>query len=113
MKKFLVLYKASASAAEQMAKTTPEQMKAGMGLWMAWSAKAAGAIVDLGAPLGNAETSPDGAKADSSGGFVGGFSILQGENIAAIHELMKDHPHFHAPGATIEVRELRSMTPGR
>ena len=42
MKKFLVLYKASAAAFEQMMKTTtPEQQKAGMELWMAWGKKAA------------------------------------------------------------------------
>ena len=37
---------------DQMMKTTPEQQKAGMEAWMTWSRKAAGAIVDLGAPLG-------------------------------------------------------------
>ena len=54
MKKFLILYKSSASAMEQMAKSTPEQAKAGMEMWMAWAGKAGPAIVDLGAPVGNA-----------------------------------------------------------
>ena len=44
MKKFLVLYKAPTSSFEQMKKASPEQQKAGMDGWMAWSKKAAGAI---------------------------------------------------------------------
>src|SRR5436305_9658 len=47
MKKFLVLYKAPTSAFEQMQKSTPEQQKAGMDAWMAWSKKAASSIVDM------------------------------------------------------------------
>src|SRR5689334_19741323 len=35
-KKFLVLYKSSASAAEQMAAGSPDQAQEAMGLWMAW-----------------------------------------------------------------------------
>ena len=52
MKKFLVLYKASAAAFAEVMKSTPEQQKAGMEQWMIWSKKAAGSIVDMGAPLG-------------------------------------------------------------
>jgi hypothetical protein len=98
MKKFLVLYLSSASAREQIAKTSPEQGKAGMELWMAWSKKAGNAIVDLGAPLGSASNSK-----------VTGFSILQGESSMAIEQLMKEHPHHKAPGASIEIHEFLQM----
>ena len=52
MKKFLVLYKASAEDFKKMmASATPEMQKAGMDAWMAWSQRAASSIVDMGAPL--------------------------------------------------------------
>lgn len=62
MKRFLVLYQANASAEEQMARATPEQAKAGMDAWMAWAGKAAGAIVELGAPLGGGRRIESGSK---------------------------------------------------
>ena len=55
MQKFLVLYRAPASSFELMKKATPEQQKAGMDAWMAWGKKAAGSIVDMGAPLGKSQ----------------------------------------------------------
>ncbi len=62
MKKFLVLYRAPVAAFEQMKKSSPEQQKAGMDAWMAWSTKAAASIVDMGAPLGKSlRVSPGGA----------------------------------------------------
>ena len=52
MAKFMILYRATTSAREQMAGATPEQMKAGMDAWMTWAGKAGDAVVDLGTPLG-------------------------------------------------------------
>jgi hypothetical protein len=37
-----------------MASVTAEQAHAGMELWQAWAGRAGGALVDLGAPLGDA-----------------------------------------------------------
>jgi hypothetical protein len=51
MSKFLVLYRSSVSAREQMANATPEQAQAGMQAWQAWVESAGPAMVDLGAPL--------------------------------------------------------------
>ena len=51
MTKFMVLYRSSTSARDQMASASPEQMKAGMEAWMHWAGKAGDAVVDLGAPL--------------------------------------------------------------
>jgi hypothetical protein len=105
MKKFLVLYKAPASAFEQMTKSTPEQQKAGMDAWMAWSKKAGPSIVDMGAPLGKtAKVTPSGVSASSND--LGGYSILQGESKEAVGESLKGHPHFMMPGGFIEVVEL-------
>jgi len=108
MKKFLVLYRSTASVAEQMANATPEQMKGAMDAWMGWAKKAGTAIVDLGTPLGN----PTKVTLTSSGDGdtkLGGFSILQAESSKAVTDLFKGHPHFMAPGATIEVFEFLRM----
>lgn len=109
MAKFIALYRASQTAAEQMANTTPEQMQAGMALWDAWVKKAGDAVVDLGTPLTESRTIPPGA-GDGRGGQIGGYSILEGQSADAIAALLADHPHFHSPGASIEVLELMSMS---
>ena len=105
MKKFLVLYYSSASAAEQMTNASPEQAKAGMDAWMAWAKRAGSAIVDLGNPLGHAaQVSPCRAARRDSG--VSGYSILQAESMNAVQDLLKNHPHFMAPDAAIQVLEF-------
>ena len=45
MKKFLVLYRSSVSAKDQMSKATPEQAKAGMAAWANWAKTTATADV--------------------------------------------------------------------
>ena len=108
MKKFLVLYKAPASAFEQMKNATPEQQKAGMEGWMSWGKKAAGSIVDMGAPLGKSlRVTPD--SASPSDNDYGGYSILQAESKEALAETLKGHPHFMMPGGSIEVVEVMPM----
>jgi hypothetical protein len=105
MKKYLVLYISTASAEEQMKNATPEQQKEGMQMWMSWAGKAGKAIVDLGSPVGNAMTATS-AGGKKGGAMIGGFSILQAESDQAIAEVLKGHPHFMAPGASIEVHEF-------
>ena len=108
MKKFLVLYKASAASFEQAMKATPEQQKAGMDEWMAWANKAAGALVDMGAPLGKAvRVTPSGASPTKND--LGGYSIMQGESKEAVAETLKGHPHFMMADSSIEVVELMPM----
>jgi hypothetical protein len=105
MKKFLVLYKAPMSSFEQMKNATPEQQKAGMDAWLTWSKKAAGAIVDMGGPLGKSlRVTPDGTS--PSVNDLGGFSILQAESKEALAESLQGHPHFMMPEGSIEVVEL-------
>jgi hypothetical protein len=108
MKRFLVLYKAPTSAFEQMRKATPEQQKAGMEGWMAWSKKAAGSIVDMGAPLGKSLRVTKGG-ASSTTNDLGGYSILQAESKEALAETLKGHPHFMMPDGSIEVVEFMPM----
>jgi len=108
MNRYVVLYRASTSAAEQMAGATPEQMQAGMDAWMSWSQRAGGAIVDLGTPLGNGRHIADGGAAPSDSD-VSGFSILQAESADAALDLLRDHPHLRMPGSSIEVLEAMPM----
>ena len=88
-----------------MKKATPEQQKAGMDAWMAWSKKSAAAIVDMGAPLAKSlRVTPAGATPVTND--LGGYSILQAESKEALAETLKEHPHFMMPDGFIEVVEL-------
>lgn len=104
MTKFLVLYRSSVSAREQMSNATPEQAKAGMEAWMTWAAKAGDAIVDLGSPLGAAaHLGPASPGVDAS--QLSGFSVLQAESADALTEVLDGHPHLGMEGGSIEVLE--------
>ena len=105
MKKFLVLYKASAAAFEQAMKSTPEQQKAGMDAWMSWGQKAASAIVDMGAPLGKSLRVTNGGSAPTTND-LGGYSLLQAESKEALAKMLEGHPHFMMPEGFIEVIEI-------
>lgn len=105
MTKFLVLYRAPVSAAEQMAAATPEQAKAGMDAWMQWAAKAGSAIVDMGAPTQSVAHLSGGVAV----GHIGGYGVVQAESADAAKALFDGHPHLMMPGASIEILELLSM----
>lgn len=109
MKKFLVLYESTVSAAEQMANATPEQAKAGMDAWMAWAGKAGEGIADLGAPLGDSRLLSGPKRSAPSASPVAGYSILQAESADGLARLLEGHPHFHAPGAAIRVFEVMEL----
>jgi hypothetical protein len=102
MTKYMVLYRSSVSAGEQMG-ASPEDAQAGMELWMQWAGKAGDAIVDLGSPLGAAASIGTG----EAGQPIGGFSILQAESVDDLKNILDGHPHFQSPGnPTIEVLEF-------
>ena len=108
MKKFLVLYKASAAAFQKAMSATPEQQKAGMDAWMAWGKKAESSIVDMGAPLGKSlRVTPGGASPVVND--LGGYTIMQGESKEALADKMKGHPHFMMADSSIEIVELMPM----
>jgi YCII-related domain len=108
MKKFLVLYRSTASAMDQMASITPEQRKAEMDKWMAWGASAGTALAEWGAPLGESAV----LRGSKAQGFIGGYSIVQADSLDSAKQLFDSHPHFGAPGASIELLEIQSM-PGK
>ncbi len=91
-----------------MKSATPEQQKAGMAAWMAWGQKAAGSIVDMGAPLGKSLNVTPSAASPSTND-LGGYSILQAESKEALAATLKGHPHFMMPESSIEIVELMPM----
>ena len=99
MPRYLVLYRSTVSAGEQMAAATPEAMQASMEAWMAWGAKAGDALVDFGSP-----TQPVSDGDPGPAGGVGGYSFLQAEDVASLDAVLEGHPHM-AMG-TIEVVEV-------
>ena len=104
----MVLYRSNHSVMEQMANSTPEQTKAIMDQWMTWSQRAGGAVVDMGAPLGDPKALGQGMPAMA--GYVGGYSIVEAESSDAAAKLFGDHPHLQAPGgSSIEFLEMLPM----
>lgn len=103
MSKFMILYRASTSAREQLANATPEQMQAGLEAWRTWATKVGYAVVDLGSPLAHTtHVGPGAASSDS----VTGYSILQAGSADEIETILDGHPHLSMPGASIEVLEV-------
>ena len=105
MAKFMVLYRSSTTAREQMTSVTPQEMKAGMDAWMAWATRAGDSIVDFGTPLAYAtHVGPGTAAADD----IAGYSILQGNSATSVAAVLDGHPHLETPGNSIEI--LESLT---
>jgi hypothetical protein len=106
MTKFMVLYRSPASARDQMADATPEQMKAGMDAWMQWAGNADDAVVDLGAPLAPAAHVGPGS---SDAGEISAYSIMQADSAEALGAVLDGHPRLSMPGSSIDVLEMLSM----
>jgi hypothetical protein len=106
MAKFVVLYRSSVSAKEQMSKATPEQAKAGMAAWASWAKTAGPALVEMGTPFGDTAVLKGTAPQQ---GHIGGYSIIQAESLDTAKKLFEGHPHFEAPGASIELLEQLAM----
>jgi hypothetical protein len=106
MKKFLVLYRAPKASFEQAMKSTPEQQKAGMDAWMAWSKKAAHSLVEMGAPLGKALKVTKNNDVTQSPNDLGGYSVMQAESKEALAKTMEGHPHFGMADGWIEIIDI-------
>jgi hypothetical protein len=104
--KYLVLYRSSVDAMQQMANSTPEQAQEGMQLWMKWFEQVGPALIDGGSPVGRSRTLPGPAE---TGVAIGGYSILEADSADAATKLLDGHPHLHAPGAAIELLEYLPM----
>lgn len=107
MKKFLILYRSVVSAKEQMAKATPEQAQAGMAAWANWAKATGPALVELGTPFGDSAVLKGNAAPAQD--LVGGYSIVQADSLETAKKLFEAHPHFEAPGASIQLLEQMSI----
>ncbi|MDR6506862.1 YciI family protein [Arthrobacter oryzae] len=108
MKKFVVLYIATQSAQELMAESSPEAAQEGMKAWMQWADKAGEALVDLGTPLGAGKEVTSTGVSDTES-TVGGYSVLQAEDMDGALALLEGHPHLMLPGASIRAYEALDM----
>lgn len=110
MKKFAVLYLAPQSAQAQMAQSTPEAAQEGMKAWTEWADRAGSGIVDMGSPLGEGrEITATGTSAPNSTGHIGGYGIIQAEDLDGAQALLDGHPHLMMPGASIQVYEFLDL----
>jgi hypothetical protein len=107
MTKYLLLYRSSVSAAEQMANASPEEGQAGMEAWMTWAGRAGSAIVDMGSPTASAGTVGGGSS--QGGDHIGGFSIMEADSLDALKGLLDGHPHLMMDGASIEILEFLDL----
>lgn len=102
MTKYLLLYRADVSAADQMANASPEDAQAGMDAWMTWAGKVGSALTDMGSP-----TQPVATIGGAGGaGFVGGYSLMEADSLDELEGLLDAHPHLMMEGNSIEVLEL-------
>jgi hypothetical protein len=111
--KFLVLYQSEAALAgmtvsEMFANSTPEQMAAGMAAWQAWYTRAGGAVLDLGAPLDHSMTVAGGSASPGKTAITG-YSLLEAASMEEAVSIMKEHPHFHMPGSSVQILECMPM----
>jgi hypothetical protein len=108
MKKFLLLYLSPVSAEEQMQSASPEDMQKGMEPWVRWFDAQKQAMVEMGTPTGN-ELNVTKTGSSKPKTYIGGYSIVQAEDMDAVKTLLSDHPHFMMEGNSIEVLELMPM----
>jgi YCII-related domain-containing protein len=74
--------------------------------WMAWSERIGDALVDFGHPLGNGRAVTAARSRDITGdanSVVGGYSIIEADDIEAATDLVQGHPHLDT--GTIEIYE--------
>ncbi len=109
MKKFVAMYLAPAASVERMKEmmknAPPEQMRAGMELWMNWAKKYEKSIVELGAPLGKTKKITTAGTADARN-EVTGYSIVQADTHDAATKIFDGHPHLRMPDGSIELMEV-------
>jgi hypothetical protein len=99
--KYMILYRSSMSAGEQMG--TPAEAQEGMEAWMNWAGRARSALVDMGSPLGPVAIE---GPAGETGVGIGGYSVLEADSPETLKKLLDGHPHLSAPGGSfVEILE--------
>ncbi len=104
MKNFLAIYLGSADANAKM-EITDAQKRAGMDKWMKWVTDNAGAIVDVGSPLGKTKTINAGGVSDTKNRMTA-YTIVKANSQEDAARLFVNHAHFTVfPGDFVEVME--------
>lgn len=89
---------------------TPEAGKESMEKWKAWAADLGSALVNPGTPVGITKVlTKDGVSNDPSPHPIAGFSILEAADMETALEMLKDCPHIHLMGGSLEISEMMQM----
>jgi hypothetical protein len=104
MKNFLAIYLGSADA-NAMLEITDAQKRAGMDKWMKWVTDNAGAIVDVGSPLGKTKEINAGGVTDTKNRMTA-YTIVKADSHEEAAKVFVNHAHFTVfPGDSVEVME--------
>ena len=108
MTEFIVIYYAPKSAQDKCKDMSPDEMSKMMEAWMKWAENCGEHLVDMGSILGNGKHL-DTSGSISSSSEVGGYSIMQADNVAKVEELLKENPlHGYCDGFYFEIHEKMS-----
>ncbi len=108
--KYLLLYRVPA-AAERGAAPSPGEIEAMMAPWVAWKAKFAAQVIDMGdglLPMGatlSGGVVTDGAWIESKE-VIAGYSILNTVDLDEAIAVSRECPISFLPGSRIEIRPL-------
>lgn len=109
MKKFIALYYNTSGSHTPPPPMSEEEMKAMMAPWGDWQAKYGDRVVDMGAPLTQANSSSNGSNWSDSKNVVTGYSIVAADSLEAAKEMFVGHPVYSYPGHSVELSEFASM----
>ena len=85
---------------------TPAEGQEGMKKWQEWAANLGNALVNPGTPVGITKVTADGVSSQPSSHPIMGFSILEAEDMDSALGLLKDCPHIHMMGGSLEISEM-------
>lgn len=111
MPKYLCIQRSQPGMSSKNQAPTPAQMEEMYAKFNAWKEEFQDKIVDMGGKLGSsskvvtADGATDGPFAESKE-VIGGFMIVEADNIDDAVEVAQKSPGTAMPGSTIEVREI-------
>jgi hypothetical protein len=108
MKKFFVVYHASAEAVASWKSMDEATMKAGMKQWQDWLEAHASKFSDKGATLGKTKQVNMQGVTDSKNDLIG-YAVVEAESHEAAANMFVDHPNAKMAGGSVEVIELIDM----
>lgn len=88
---------------------TPEEGKALMAKWLAWTKDLGEAMINPGTPLGGTQTVFSDKVEDSNANVLMGFSIVDAASMEDAKEIARKCPHLLMRGASLQVAEMKQM----